>query len=65
MKDIEDKSIKSQDRSLKAHLSNGEADESIKNNSIEVMFLFHLVKVFILDFLIAVLFNIRTIFFFS
>ncbi|TYJ06585.1 hypothetical protein E1A91_A12G244100v1 [Gossypium mustelinum] len=35
VEDIEDASIKSQGRSLKAHLSNGEADESIKNASIE------------------------------
>ncbi|XP_022720138.1 myosin-11-like isoform X2 [Durio zibethinus] len=32
---IEDASIKSQDRTLKAHLSNGDADESIKNDPIE------------------------------
>ncbi|PPD77394.1 hypothetical protein GOBAR_DD25674 [Gossypium barbadense] len=35
VEDIEDAIIKSQGRSLKAHLSNGEADESIKNASIE------------------------------
>ncbi|XVE57854.1 hypothetical protein DITRI_Ditri04bG0123800 [Diplodiscus trichospermus] len=35
VEEIEDASIKSQDRSLKAHLSNGDADESIKNDPIE------------------------------
>ena len=59
VEEIEDASIKLQDRSLKAHLNNGDADESIKNGPIEVRFLSHLVKAFILGFLIA--FVIQTI----
>ncbi|XWS61800.1 hypothetical protein CRYUN_Cryun07bG0156400 [Craigia yunnanensis] len=35
VEEIEDASIKSQVRSLKAHLNNGDADESIKNDPIE------------------------------
>ncbi|XVF10625.1 hypothetical protein REPUB_Repub07fG0198700 [Reevesia pubescens] len=35
VEEVEAASIKSQDRSLKAHLSNGDADESIKSNPIE------------------------------
>ncbi|KAE8671578.1 protein LURP-one-related 4-like [Hibiscus syriacus] len=35
VEEIEDASVKSQDRSLKAHLSNGDSDESIKNDTVE------------------------------
>ncbi|KAK8520920.1 hypothetical protein V6N13_077052 [Hibiscus sabdariffa] len=35
VEEIEDASIKSQDRSLKAHLSNGDSDENIKNDTVE------------------------------
>ncbi|OMO79500.1 Prefoldin [Corchorus capsularis] len=35
VEEIEDASVKSQDRSLKSHLSNGDAEERIKNDPIE------------------------------
>ena len=50
VEEIEDASVKSQDRSLKAHLSNGDADESMKIEPIEVRILSRPVKACILLF---------------
>ena len=50
VEEIEDASVKSEDRSLKAHLSNGDEDESLKIEPIEVRFLSHLVEACILLF---------------